>query len=172
MRAERIPGRTAGMADREVKWQRWWFKGHSPHTRMRKAAASPDSIKSASRPIVDALRRRLRRARSASSRRAEVSVPASRAEGGAAERRAYTRRDGKGGATSSWSSWLCPPGRSGGSSLDKLPLAQTTFDAGNGRILSYLRRGSGPLVVCVLPEGLGWIPRRTSRRCTSRATSC
>jgi len=46
-------------------------------TRMRKAAASPDSIKSASRPIVDALVD-CAGARSASSRRAEVSVPASR----------------------------------------------------------------------------------------------
>jgi len=34
---------------------------------------------------------------------------------------------------------------------------QTTFDADDGRILSYLRRGSGPLVVCV-PGGPGMDP--------------
>jgi hypothetical protein len=48
-------------------------------TRMRKAAASPGSIKSASRPIVDASRCRPRRRRWARSRWAEASVPESRA---------------------------------------------------------------------------------------------
>jgi pimeloyl-ACP methyl ester carboxylesterase len=41
--------------------------------------------------------------------------------------------------------------------LYTLRVVQTTFDAGDGRILSYLRRGSGPLVVCV-PGGPGMDP--------------
>ncbi len=43
------------------------------------------------------------------------------------------------------------------SALYRLAFVQTTFDADDGRILSYLRRGSGPLVVCV-PGGPGMDP--------------
>jgi pimeloyl-ACP methyl ester carboxylesterase len=38
-----------------------------------------------------------------------------------------------------------------------LRLVFTTFDAGNNRTLSYQRRGSGPLVIC-LPGGPGMDP--------------
>jgi proline iminopeptidase len=48
------------------------------------------------------------------------------------------------------------PRKAGERSFDRLPLVQT-FDAGNGRTLSYLRRGVGPLVVCV-PGGPGMDP--------------
>ena len=52
---------------------------------------------------------------------------------------------------------VAPQGATCSPALYRLPLVQTTFDAGDGRILSYLRRGSGPLVVC-LPGGPGMDP--------------